>query len=139
MQDLAFAGEWASENYEPILDQGIHEPCVLLPAILLAQIARPIPWATALEANREEHAREISRFRSCTRDLTDNLIRPGRRCRFAGFHYSIKPALPVRRASLLLAARAGPSEHWSGRRVLTRKQVRLRGIACAVSTSSGAG
>jgi hypothetical protein len=33
---------------------------VLIPAVLLTQIARQIPWTTALEANREEHSGDLT-------------------------------------------------------------------------------
>lgn len=61
MQNLALASERSSENHEPIVNQSIHKPRVLIPAVLLAQIARPIPWATAPEANREEHVGDLTR------------------------------------------------------------------------------
>jgi len=38
VQDLALASKWSPENHEPIVDQGIHEPRVFIPAVLVAQI-----------------------------------------------------------------------------------------------------
>jgi hypothetical protein len=35
---------------------------VLFKALLLSQIARPVPWTTPLEANREEHGDDRTRW-----------------------------------------------------------------------------
>jgi len=56
MQDLALASERSPKNDEPLLEQRVHESRVLIPAVLLAQIVRPIPGTATLEPNGEEHA-----------------------------------------------------------------------------------
>jgi hypothetical protein len=48
-QDVAAAFEGSAENDEPIVDKRVHEAGVLVPAVLLAQVARPGPRAAALE------------------------------------------------------------------------------------------
>lgn len=60
MQDLAATLERSAEHDEALVDQGIHEARVLLPAVLLAQIPRPIPWAAALQMNGEEHGKNCT-------------------------------------------------------------------------------
>jgi hypothetical protein len=55
VQDLAATLERSAEHDEALVDQGIHEARMLLPAVLLTQIPRPIPWAAALQMNGEEH------------------------------------------------------------------------------------
>ncbi len=39
MQDLAVARERSSEHDEPVVDEGVHEPRVLIPVVLLTQTA----------------------------------------------------------------------------------------------------
>lgn len=48
--------------------RGVHKPRVFIPAILLAQVARPIPWTATLEANREEHDRDVTPSAPVNRD-----------------------------------------------------------------------
>src|SRR5215472_18109623 len=42
-QHLAVALEWAAEQDETRVDEAVHETCVLVPANLLAHVARPVP------------------------------------------------------------------------------------------------
>ncbi|HEY5429410.1 MAG TPA: hypothetical protein VIK04_09865 [Solirubrobacteraceae bacterium] len=56
MQDLALACDGSAEDDEPVVDERVHEARMLLPAVLLAQVARPIPRTTTLEPHGEEHA-----------------------------------------------------------------------------------
>ena len=58
MQHVASILERTTEDYETVVDEGIHEPRVLIPTVLLTQVTRPIPGAAALQMNREEHLRE---------------------------------------------------------------------------------
>ena len=86
MQDLALAGERSSEEDEPLINQPVHESRVLIPPVLLAQIARSIPPSAALEANREEHEVDLApsaRVDSCAMNAVDvpryeaaGLVRP---------------------------------------------------------------
>jgi hypothetical protein len=39
MQDLALSGERPAENDEPVIDERVHEPSVLVPTVLFPQIA----------------------------------------------------------------------------------------------------
>lgn len=55
MQHFPLATDRSAQDDEPVLDQGIHETRVLIKAVLLAQITRPVPGPTALETDREVH------------------------------------------------------------------------------------
>ena len=55
MEDIALALQRSAEDDEALIDERIHEPRVLLPPVLLAQTARPIPRTSSLQTDREEH------------------------------------------------------------------------------------
>ena len=55
MQDVAVASERSTEDNESLVDERVHKAGVLVPAVLFAQTARPIPWSTTLEPDCEEH------------------------------------------------------------------------------------
>lgn len=60
MENLALARERSAQDEESVRDQGVHESRVLVPSVLLAKIARPIPWTATLEPDREEHDRDVT-------------------------------------------------------------------------------
>ena len=43
VQHVASILERTTEDYETVVDEGIHEPRVLIPTVLLTQVTRPIP------------------------------------------------------------------------------------------------
>jgi hypothetical protein len=55
VKDLSPAGEWSAEDDKAVVDKRVHEAGVLIPAVLIAQVARPIPRTTPLEPYCEEH------------------------------------------------------------------------------------
>jgi hypothetical protein len=60
VQDLAATLERSSQNDEAFVDQGIPKARMLLPAVLLSEIARPIP-RTPRCTNDEEHDKRLGR------------------------------------------------------------------------------
>ena len=60
MQDVAVTSERSPEHNEPIVDERVHESCVIIPAVLLAQTPRPIPGPAALQAYRKEHTGDVT-------------------------------------------------------------------------------
>ncbi len=55
VQDLVAALERSFQHDEALVDHGIRKARVLLPAVLLPEIARPIPRTAASQTNGEEH------------------------------------------------------------------------------------
>ena len=58
MQDLSLSVERPAQHDEPVLDQRVHELRVLLPAVLLAQIARPVPGTPRASRTAKKHKLE---------------------------------------------------------------------------------
>lgn len=52
VEHIAVASQRAAKKDQPFGDQSVHRPGVLIPALLLAQVARPIQWAVADESHR---------------------------------------------------------------------------------------
>ncbi len=61
VKDVAIARQRAAEQDEPVVDERIHEPRVLIPAVLVAKLSRPVPGPAALESNHEQHWRHRNR------------------------------------------------------------------------------
>lgn len=60
MQGLDPAGKRSAEDDEPVIDERVHELRMLVPAVLLAHIAREVPGASTLETNREKHSPNLT-------------------------------------------------------------------------------
>ena len=67
MEGLLTVAHWATENDEAVLDEPVHEGCVLVPALLAADRTRGVPG----RAMDKPH-REISHYRS-VRTASDTL------------------------------------------------------------------
>src|SRR5690242_13708600 len=60
VQDLPVTSERSPQHDEPILDEGVHESCVFIPPVLVAQIPRPIPRPAALQAYGKVHPEHVT-------------------------------------------------------------------------------
>ena len=54
MQGLAVAFERPAEQDEAVVDERVHEVGMLVPGLLLAELARPVPRPAALDPNDAE-------------------------------------------------------------------------------------
>jgi hypothetical protein len=55
VQDLALARQRPSKDDEAVVHERVHEARMLAKALLLTQVARPVPRPAALKPNCEEH------------------------------------------------------------------------------------
>jgi hypothetical protein len=56
VEGLSTAFHRATKNDDAVVDERVHELCVLRPQLLLAHVPRPIPWPAALDADEEQLA-----------------------------------------------------------------------------------